>query len=82
MCSFLMSMNSRSFGPDGHQDDKSLQDDNIMRDGQSGRPVFIINDDNASNIKNANQERPTLLPVACRAHQPADPCLKIEVFAA
>ena len=82
MCSFLMSMNSRSFGPDGHQDDKRLQDDNITRDGQSGRPVFIINDDNASNIKNANHERPTLIQVACRAHQPADPCLKIGVFAA
>ena len=77
-----MSMNSRSFGPDGPQDDKRLQDDNITRDGQSGCPVFIINDDNDNNIKNANQERPTLLPEACRAHQPADPRLKIGVFAA
>ena len=77
-----MSMNSRSFGPDGPQDDKRLQDDNITRDGQSGCPVFIINDDNDNNIKNANQERPTLLPEACRAHQPADPCLKPWVFAA
>ena len=43
-----MSMNSRSFGPDGPQDDKRLQDDNgpkddnITRDGQIGCPALLL----------------------------------------
>ena len=32
--------------------------------------------------ESANQERPTWLLAVCKAHQPADPCLKIGVFAA